>query len=357
MDLATQRQKAETFRKLHDRSRILVLPNAWDVTSAKIFEAAGFRAVATTSSGVANSLGYPDGESVSRDEMLDVIRRIARGLTVPLSADIEAGYASGLDGLTATIRAVIDAGAVGINLEDSIKGGANELFPLETAVARIKAVRETAAAAGVPIVINARTDVFLHAIGDKSARLDHTVSRANAYHAAGADCVFVPGPTNAELIGSLTSAIKGPINVMVLPGLPSAPELQKLGVARVSTGGGPARAALTALRRLAKELLESGTYSAFVAPDLISHMVINLFVSNKPFFFFSSSGRRAPRPQRCGYRGNASVASRSRWELATISVSENRRQRPCSIGTLISSASMTADNSAASPRRRNSTGP
>jgi len=164
-------------------------------------------------------------------------------LYVPLSADIEAGYASDLEALKATIRAVIEAGAVGINFEDSMKGGANELFPVETALARIKAVRETATAAGVPIVINARTDVFLHAIGDKTSRFDHTVSRANAYLGAGADCVFVPGPAAAELIGKLTAAIQGPINVMVLPGMPSAPELEKLGVARVSMGGGPARAA------------------------------------------------------------------------------------------------------------------
>jgi 2-methylisocitrate lyase-like PEP mutase family enzyme len=281
MDIATQQQKAEAFRKMHDRSRILVLPNAWDAASAKIFEAAGFRAVATTSSGVANSLGYPDGEAISRDEMLAVVTRIARGLQVPLSADIEAGYAPGLDALKATIRAVIEAGAVGINLEDSMKGGANELFPVETAVARIKAVRETASAAGVPIVINARTDVFLHAIGEKTSRFDHTVSRANAYLAAGADCVFVPGPAAADLIGKLAAAIKGPINVMVLPGMPSAPELEKLGVARVSMGGGPARAALTEVRRVAEELFKSGTYSRFTAPDLISHMDMNALVTRK----------------------------------------------------------------------------
>jgi 2-methylisocitrate lyase-like PEP mutase family enzyme len=281
MDKTTQRQKAEAFRKMHDRSRILVLPNAWDVASAKIFEAAGFRAVATTSSGVANSLGYPDGEAIPRDEMLAVVARIARGLEVPLSADIEAGYASDLEALKATIRAVIEAGAVGINFEDSMKGGANELFPVETALARIKAVRETATAAGVPIVINARTDVFLHAIGDKTSRFDHTVSRANAYLGAGADCVFVPGPAAAELIGKLTAAIQGPINVMVLPGMPSAPELEKLGVARVSMGGGPARAALTEVRRVAEELFRSGTYSRFTAPDLISHMDMNTLVERK----------------------------------------------------------------------------
>ncbi len=138
----------------------------------------------------------------------------------------------------------------------------------------------------VPIVINARTDVFLHAIGDKSARLDHMVdSRANAYLSAlrAPIAFFVPGAHRQRRSSESfkASAIKGPINVMVLPGLPSAPELQKLGVARVSTGGGPARAALTALRALAKELIESGTYSSFVAPDLISHMEMNQLVARK----------------------------------------------------------------------------
>jgi 2-methylisocitrate lyase-like PEP mutase family enzyme len=281
IERATQRQKAETFRKMHDRCRILVLPNAWDVASAKIFEATGFRAIATTSSGVANSLGYPDGEAVSRDEMLAVITRIARGLSVPLSADIESGYARDAEALTATIRAVIDAGAVGINLEDGMHDGPHQLYPLEAAVGRIKAARAAADSARVPIVINARTDVFLHAIGENSSRFDHTVSRANAYLSAGADCVFVPGPADAATIGKLVAAIEGPINVMVLPGMPSAPELEKLGVARVSMGGGPARAALTTVRRIAEELLSSGTYSRFASPDTISHMEMNQLISQK----------------------------------------------------------------------------
>ena len=282
MDAATQKDKAETFRRMHDRSEILVLPNAWDVASAKVFEATGFRAVATTSSGIANSLGYPDGQAVSRDEMLGVVARIARALSVPLSADIEGGYALDLDALQATIRAVIDAGAVGINLEDGMHDGSHQLYPVETAVARIEAARAAADSAGVPIVINARTDVFLHAIGEKSTRFDHAVSRANAYLAAGADSAFVPGPANADLIGKLATSIKGPINVMVLPGMPSAAELEKLGVARVSMGGGPARAALTTVRRIAEELMSSGTYSRFTAPDVISHMEMNQLIAKKP---------------------------------------------------------------------------
>jgi 2-methylisocitrate lyase-like PEP mutase family enzyme len=282
MDIATQRQKAEAFRKLHDRSRILVLPNAWDAASAKIFETAGFPAVATTSSGVANSLGYPDGEVVPRDEMLAAIARIARVLTVPLSADIESGYATDNENLKATIRATIDAGAVGINFEDGMHDGSGQLFPLDTAVARIKSVRTIADDAGVPLVVNARTDVYLHAIGEKSSRFEHTVTRANAYLAAGADCAFVPGIADADTIGKVAAAIKGPINVMAVPGMPSAPELQKLGVARVSMGGGPARAALSAARRIAEELLRDGSYSGFTSRDIISHMEMNQLLSRKP---------------------------------------------------------------------------
>ncbi len=150
MDPATQRQKAEAFRKMHDRSRILVLPNAWDVASAKIFEAAGFRAIATTSSGVANSLGYPDGEAVSRDEMLDVIRRIARGLNVPLSADIEAGYASDRDGSSkATIRAVIDARRGRYQPRRLDEGRCKRAIPrLRLQSRACKAVRETTSRGG-----------------------------------------------------------------------------------------------------------------------------------------------------------------------------------------------------------------
>jgi 2-methylisocitrate lyase-like PEP mutase family enzyme len=282
MDIATQRQKAEAFRKLHDRSKILVLPNAWDAASARIFETAGFPAIATTSSGVANSLGYPDGEVVPRVEMIAAIARVARVLTVPLSADIESGYAADTENLKATISATIEAGAVGINFEDGMHDGSRQLFPLETAVARIKSVREIADAAGVPLVINARTDVYLHAIGEKSSRFEQTVTRANAYLAAGADCAFVPGIADADTIGKVAAAIQGPINVMAVPGTPSTLELHQLGVARVSMGGGPARAALTAAHRVAEELMRDGSYTGFTARDIISHMEMNQLFAKKP---------------------------------------------------------------------------
>ncbi len=264
---------------MHDRSRILVLPNAWDVASAKIFEEAGFRAVATTSSGIANSLGYPDGEAVPRDEMLAVIRRIANGLSVPISADIESGYACDIENLKANIHATIEAGAIGINFEDRSHAGPQQLHPIEVAVERVRAVRAAADSAGVPIVVNARTDVYLAGIGETSSRFEHAVRRANAYRAAGADCLFVPGVTDAETIGKLAAAINGPVNVLAVRGTPSAPELEKLGVARVSIGGGPARAALTTVRRIAKELLDSGTYSLFTPPETVSSSEANRLMS------------------------------------------------------------------------------
>lgn len=279
MDTKTQRAKAEAFRAMHDRSRILVLPNAWDAMSARIFEAAGFRAVATTSAGLAYSIGYPDGEAAPRDEIVAAIARIARSVRIPLSADIESGFSTDATSLKAMIKAVIEAGAIGINLEDAIHGGAPKLYSEEEAVARMKAARAAADEAGVPIVINARTDVFLLGIGEKSTRFEHAVRRANAYRAAGADCLFVPGPADPDTIRKLAGAIDGPINVLARPGMPSAPELEKLGVTRVSVGSGPAHAAMTVTRRIAEELLSSGSYSLFLAPGTISYVEANQLMS------------------------------------------------------------------------------
>ncbi len=262
MDFAAQRDKAEAFRTMHDRSRILVLPNAWDAASARVFAEAGARAIATTSSGCAHALGYSDGERTPRDEMIAAIGRIARTVALPVTADIEAGYAADARGVAETIRAVIDAGAIGINLEDATHDPANPLHPLPVAVERVRAAREAAAKAGVPIVINARTDVFLRRVGDEASRFEHSISRANAYRDAGADCLFVPAALQPELIAKLVRALKGPLNVLAMPGVPSIAELEKLGVARVSVGGGPARVALAATKRLAADLLTRRSYGA-----------------------------------------------------------------------------------------------
>ena len=260
--LEAQRTRAERLRELHLGPQVLVLPNAWDVASARVFaRMPSCRAIATTSAGIAAVLGYPDGERVPPTEMLAAVARIARAVELPVTADLEAGY----DDVTATARAAVEAGAVGLNLEDGL--GASEaqaeLTDLEEQRARIRAVRDVAAEAGVPLVLNARTDVFIRAVGEPSERLEHAVSRGNAYLEAGADCVFVPAVADAETIGALAAAIRGPLNVLATTGTPPVAELRRLGVARVSIGSGAARAALALAEEIGRELLEQGTYGGF----------------------------------------------------------------------------------------------
>lgn len=243
--------KAGIFRQLHAGPKILVLPNAWDVASARIFEDAGFPAIATTSAGVANSLGFPDGQHVSREEMLDVIDRIVRAVSVPVTADVESGYGDA----AGTAQALADIGAAGMNLEDSVTTDARSLVDLDTQVKTLKTVR-----AKTDLVINARTDVFLMSIGDPATRLDRAIERLQVYAAAGADCVFVPGVRDAETIRALTAL--GRVNVLAVAGTPPISELERLGVARVSVGSGVMRASMGLTQRIAKELRDQGTYSS-----------------------------------------------------------------------------------------------
>jgi 2-methylisocitrate lyase-like PEP mutase family enzyme len=253
--------KAEAFRAMHKSPPILLLPNAWDVVSARIFVKAGTRAIATTSAGIASTLGYPDGEKVSREEMLQVVARIARSVDVPVTADIEAGYATTPQGLGETIRAVIDAGAIGFNLEDATGNSSLPLFEMEEQLARIHAAREAGERAGVSVVINARTDVYLAHVGEPSGRFEETVRRANAYREAGADCLFVPGVTDLPTLTALVRRISGPLNVLAGVGSPSVSELERIGVARLSVGSGIIRATLGVAREAANELLQRGTYT------------------------------------------------------------------------------------------------
>jgi 2-methylisocitrate lyase-like PEP mutase family enzyme len=260
MNSDTQRAKAEAFRAMHDRSRILVLPNAWDAMSARVIEEAGARAIATTSAGVAFSVGYPDGEAIPRDEMIAAIARIARVVTIPVSADIESGFANDTRELAETIRRVIDAGAVGINLEDQVHDSSRRLYDLDVAVERVRAAREAAEASGVPLVINARTDVYLLGVGEPETRFEHAVRRANAYRKAGADCLFVPAVGHRADIERLVPALEGPLNLLSIPGIPTIPELERLGVARLSVGGRLTLGAMSGLKKSVTELLTNGTY-------------------------------------------------------------------------------------------------
>jgi 2-methylisocitrate lyase-like PEP mutase family enzyme len=258
----SQNSKAIQFRQLHRGPAMLILPNAWDVASARIFEEAGFPAIATTSAGIAYSLGYPDGQRIPREEMLARIGRIARAVHVPVTADVESGYGSTPEDAASTTRDLIEAGAVGMNLEDGSSDPARPLIGFELAVEKVKAARQAAVDMRAQIVINARTDVYLLPGGNPDADYSEAVRRSLAFRDVGADCVFVPGLKDAETIGRIVKAVECPLNILAGVGTPSIPELATLGVARVSVGAGPMRATLGLLRRIAEELKSSGTYTA-----------------------------------------------------------------------------------------------
>ena len=256
----------------------MLLPNAWDLASARILEESGFPAIATTSAGIAFSLGYPDGEKIPKEEMFAVISRIARGVNVPVTADIEAGYGNRPEDAARTARAVIEAGAVGMNLEDASGDSSHPLVDLTLQLEKILALRQEAARLNVPIVLNARTDVYLLQVGDPEKRYDEALRRLSAFRDAGADCVFVPGLRDAATIGRIVTDLRCPVNILGGPGVPSVPELRKLGVARVSLGSGPMRASLGLLRRLAEEVRSAGTYSAMEGAP--SHAEINALMNS-----------------------------------------------------------------------------
>jgi 2-methylisocitrate lyase-like PEP mutase family enzyme len=273
MNTDTMRRRAQALLDLHHRPGPLLLPNAWDVVSARLFQAAGFPAVATTSAGVAWSIGYPDGERIPREEMLAAVARIARALDVPLTADLEAGYGPAPEDVAETVRGAVAAGAVGMNLEDSRPGSgagtASPLFDVAAQVERVAAARATADAAGIPFVLNARTDVFLRGVGAPEERVRLAAERANAYRAAGADVLFVPGVADAPTIEALVREIDGPLNVLATAGTLDVAELTRLGVARVSVGGGPYRTALAAVARGAEELRGTGSYATLLEGGLL----------------------------------------------------------------------------------------
>ncbi len=264
MNVQAQALKAEQLRKLHSGPKMLVLPNAWDVASARIVEELGFPAIATTSAGIAATLGYPDGQKISRDEMLGVVARIAKAVRVPVTADVEAGYGVTVDDMTQTVKAVVAAGAVGINLEDVTSSDESSQVDLALQLEKIRAIRKATESLGVPLVLNARTDIYLIPIGPPESRFERTVERLRAYREAGADCLFAPGLRDAETIAKLVRALNGPLNILITTGAPTLRELEEMGVARASAGSGVMRATLGLTRRIAKEMIEAGTYTAML---------------------------------------------------------------------------------------------
>jgi 2-methylisocitrate lyase-like PEP mutase family enzyme len=260
--------KARALTALHVPGNPIVLPNAWDAVSARVIADAGAAAIATSSAACAWSIGRADGNVMTRDEAIAPIARIAAAVDLPVTADIETGYGDDA-ALADTVRAVIGAGAVGINLEDS---GGDPLYPVATAAARVSIARAAADGEGVPLYVNARTDTYFAAVGDADPRLEETLRRASAYLRAGASGIFVPGVRDLGLIRRLTDGIDGPVNVLAGGGSPGVRELAAAGVARISTGSSLAATALSALRAVASEIVADGSFaglgSAIPYPDL-----------------------------------------------------------------------------------------
>ncbi|MFH8369262.1 isocitrate lyase/phosphoenolpyruvate mutase family protein [Streptomyces sp. NPDC018031] len=272
--------KAVAFRSLHRTGAPLALANVWDAAGARLVEDAGAPAVATTSAGVAWALGAADGDRLDRDRALALVARVAAAVSVPVTADLESGYGETPEQVAETIAGVLDAGAVGVNIEDALPAGPTPLRAVGEQAERVAAARAAASAAGVPLFLNVRVDTWLRAVGAPETRLRETLDRALAYVAAGADGIFVPGVTDPATVAALAEALPVPLNVLAGPGAPSVAELGALGAARVSLGSSVAEAAYTLVRGAAQELYATGTYQAVAGPatDPVDYQRLNALI-------------------------------------------------------------------------------
>ncbi len=260
-----QKEKAELFLKYHQDEEILVLLNSWDAGSSKLIEACGYKAIATTSMGIAASLGYPDSQVIQLSEMLLAITGIVKAVEVPVTVDIEAGYGNNTAEVIESMKKIIAAGIAGINIEDSIDLSPVLIDEMEFCE-RISAIRSLSDSLGFHLVINARTDSFYTSTGSVQEKLSESIKRGNKYREAGADCIFVQPVWEKEIISTLVKEINAPINILANPtigsGLPlSVSKLQDLGVARLSLGSGLMKATLALIKKTADELSEKGTYN------------------------------------------------------------------------------------------------
>jgi len=265
----TQKEKADLFLKYHQDNEMLVLLNSWDIASSKIIEASGYKAIATTSMGMAASLGYPDCQIIQVSEVIEIITGIAKNVLAPITVDFEAGYGNNLTEIIDSVTQIIATGIVGINIEDSLELNPNLIDEMEFCE-RISAIRELSDSLGFHLVINARTDSFYTSIGTPKEKLSEAIKRGNKYREAGADCIFVQPVSERETIATLVKEINAPINILSNPGIgmgilpPSVSELQDLGVARLSLGSGLMKATLAIIKKVADELSEKGTYNSLL---------------------------------------------------------------------------------------------
>jgi 2-methylisocitrate lyase-like PEP mutase family enzyme len=258
--VAAANAKSIRLRELIRAPEILVMPGAYDVLSALLFQQMGFKAIQGTSGGIAASLGYPDGEVMSREQFVEVSGKFARAVSVPFNADGERGYGDENE-IKETVRALVARGVAGMNLEDGAggkPGGPRGLVPLSDQLRKIEAVMATKRELGSEFFLNARVDAFHVLTDDPKMVLDEAVRRSNAYAEAGGDCIFYLGLHSRDLIGRVAKEVKAPISILAGPQSPSVSELQDLGVARVSYGSGFLKAAISGAKKLAQEVLDTG---------------------------------------------------------------------------------------------------
>jgi 2-methylisocitrate lyase-like PEP mutase family enzyme len=271
--IATANEKSRKLRELVLAPEILVMPGAYDVLSAILFEQMGFKAIQGTSGGIAMALGYPDGEVMSRESFVEVSGNFAAAVSVPFNADGERGYGDE-DGVRDTVRALVARGVAGMNLEDGAAKGKGGLVEMSEHLRKIKAVMETKRELGSEFFLNARVDSFHVMPDDPKRALHEAIHRGNAYAEAGGDCIFYLSLHSAETIGQVAQEVQAPISILAGPQSPSVKELQDLGVARVSYGSGFLKAAITGAKRLAQEILEKGTCNmlkdGMQTPDLVA---------------------------------------------------------------------------------------
>lgn len=276
-----QARKAEDFRQLHHQNTPLILPNIWNPLGALMLQKMDYKAVATSSSAIAQTLGWPDGEKLPFDLLLKSLKLISDKVSIPVSADVESAYASTENELEENINLLLDTGIAGINYEDSDKK-TGELIPIEDQVRRIHLIRKISEARDIPLFINARIDTYTH--GDHltfDQKLQETVKRAEAYKNAGADCVFPILITYSSHIKTLISEVDLPLNVMVFPGIPDLKELAQMGVKRISLGGGFMKIALQPMKKLAERLQNLEGLDELFGNEINSAYVNKLIDQNK----------------------------------------------------------------------------
>lgn len=271
--MSQSRNSAQVFRRLHQGPDVLRLANCWDAASARLVESLGAKAIATTSAGLAWSNGYPDGDVMPLDRLAAAVETIARVIKIPLSVDMEGGYAQDVAGVADSVARVIDAGGVGCNLEDG-RGSA------DTLCAKIEQAKKGAARRDIDFWVNARTDVYLRKLAPPDKRVAETIARAGRYRDAGADSVFVPGLADPNEISAIVQAIACPLNVLAWPGLPDAAELAKLGVRRLSAGAGISEAVWGRAASLARQFLSEGR-SDVPADDAMDFDAMNALFSTR----------------------------------------------------------------------------